>query len=48
MSRRLRKETLVEDVRRITEPMFMLFDYSTFEGSVYADIVRRFEKGEVL
>ena len=40
-------ETLVEDVQRITEPLFMLFDFAQFAPEVYADIVRRFEKGEV-
>lgn len=38
---------LVEIVRRITSPMFMLFDYTEFSEDVYSDIVRRFEKGEV-
>lgn len=40
------KETLVDDVRRITEPMFMLFDFQKFDDSIYTDIVRRFENGE--
>lgn len=38
---------LVDEVKRITAPMFMLFDFMEFEDSVYEDIVRRFEKGEV-
>ncbi|MBI5449973.1 MAG: toll/interleukin-1 receptor domain-containing protein [Gammaproteobacteria bacterium] len=39
-------ETLVDDVRRIVEPMFMLFEFQEFAESVYTDIVRRFERGE--
>ncbi len=41
------RDALVADVRRILEPMFMLFDFSEFSEGVYEDIVRRFEKGEV-
>ena len=41
------RTTLVEDVTRLTAPMFMLFDFKDFEESVYTDIVRRFEKGDV-
>lgn len=41
------RKTLVDDVRRITEPMFMLFDFAKFDDSVYADIVRKFEQGQV-
>lgn len=40
------RETLVDDVRRIVEPMFMLFEFQEFAESIYTDIVRRFEKGE--
>lgn len=40
------RETLVEDVRRIVEPMFMLFEFQEFGEAIYTDIVRRFEKGE--
>ncbi len=40
------RDTLVEDVQRLLEPMFMLFEFAQFKESVYADIVRRFEKGE--
>lgn len=39
-------ETLVDDVRRLIEPMFMLFEFQEFAPSVYEDIVRRYEKGE--
>ncbi len=39
--------TLVDSVQRILAPMFMLFDYKEFAHSVYEDIVRRFERGEV-
>jgi hypothetical protein len=41
------RDTLVDDVRRITEPMFMLFNFTQFERPIYADIVGRFEKGKV-
>lgn len=40
------QETLVDDVRRITEPLFMLFEFQEFAEAIYTDIVRRFEKGE--
>lgn len=40
------RETLVADVQRLLEPMFMLFEFTQFNESVYTDIVRRFEKGE--
>jgi hypothetical protein len=40
------RETLVEDVRRLVEPMFMLFDFMEFAPEIYEDIVRRYEKGE--
>jgi len=39
-------DRLVIDVQRLLEPMFMLFEFSQFNDSVYADIVRRFERGE--
>jgi len=41
------RETLVDDVQRLTAPMFMLFDFKEFSSEVYRDIVRRFEKGDV-
>lgn len=37
---------LVDEVRRVCEPMFMLFDFQEFAPQVYEDIVRRFEAGE--
>jgi TIR domain-containing protein len=40
------KSALVDEVRRVCAPMFMLFDFQEFEPEVYEDIVRRFEKGE--
>lgn len=40
------QETLVDNVRRIVEPMFMLFEFQEFGEAIYTDIVRRFEKGE--
>jgi TIR domain len=39
-------DTLVDDVRRIVEPLFMLFEFQEFGEAIYTDIVRRFEKGE--
>ena len=41
------QETRVEDVRKILEPMFMLFDFMQFNVEVYEDIVRSFENGRV-
>ena len=38
-------ETRVDDVRKIVEPMFMLFDFMQFNAAVYDDIVRNFEHG---
>ena len=38
---------LVDHVRKVTEPLFMLFDFKEFSEEVYRDIVRRFEAGEV-
>jgi len=40
------RENLVADVRRLVEPMFMLFEFQEFGEQVYTDIIRRFEKGE--
>ena len=39
-------DTLVADVQRLLEPMFMMFEFTKFTDNVYLDIVRRFEKGE--
>ena len=39
-------ETIVEDVRRLTAPLFMLFDFQDFNEAVYRDIVERFVKGQ--
>ena len=41
------KQTRVDDVRKILEPTFMIFDFAEFASSVYDDIVRAFERGEV-
>jgi len=41
------KQTRVDDVRKLLEPLFMLFDFMELAGSVYEDIVRSFERGEV-
>ena len=38
---------LVENVKRILSPLFLLFDFEEFSDPIYQDIVRRFEKGEV-
>lgn len=40
------RDTLVDDVRRIVEPMFMLFEFQEFGEEIYTNIVRRFEDGE--
>jgi hypothetical protein len=40
-------DTRVDDVRGILEPMFMLFDFTQFNASVYEEIVRNFESGIV-
>lgn len=42
---RMRPE-LVDNVRKVTEPLFMLFDFKEFSEDVYRDIVRRFEAGQ--
>jgi hypothetical protein len=39
-------ENLVNDVHRLTAPLFMLFEFAEFSDKVYEDIVRKFEKGE--
>src|SRR2546425_351709 len=39
-------ETIVDDVRRLLAPLFMLFDFKEFNEAVYRDIVERFVKGE--
>jgi|HubBroStandDraft_1064217.scaffolds.fasta_scaffold108860_2 hypothetical protein len=36
---------IVEDVRKITEPLFMLFDFMEFDDKVYEEIVTEFVKG---
>jgi hypothetical protein len=40
------RESLATDVQRLTAPLFMLFEFTEFNDSVYEDIVRRFERGE--
>jgi TIR domain len=40
-------ETRVTDVRKLLDPMFMLFDFMQFNVEVYDDIVRSFEEGRV-
>jgi TIR domain-containing protein len=41
------KQTRVEDVKRILEPMFMLFDFQQFNDVVYEELVRKFEQGQI-
>ena len=41
------RDSLVETVKQILAPMFMLFDFQQFEDRVYEDIVTRFMNGEV-
>ena len=41
------KDMLAADVRRVAEPLFMLFDFQEFQPQIYDDIVRRFEQGNV-
>jgi len=40
------KQTLVDDVRKLLESLFLLFEFQSFNESIYRDIVRRFEGGE--
>lgn len=40
------RDHLVDNVRRITEPLFMLFDFTQFDAAVIADIVTKFAKGK--
>jgi hypothetical protein len=39
-------QTLVDDVQRLTAPLFMLFDFKEFGDPIYRDIVERFAAGE--
>lgn len=41
------REGLVDHVISLLSPMFMLFDFRTFERSVYEDIVNKFAQGHV-
>lgn len=41
------RDTLVDEVRRVCDPMFMLFNFQEFTQEVYENIVRRFERGDV-
>lgn len=40
-------ENLVPLVKQVCAPLFMMFDFAEFGDQIYADIVRRFEGGEV-
>lgn len=41
------RESRVDDVRRLLQPMFVLFDFIEFKSEVYEDIVRSFEAGRI-
>lgn len=41
------QKSRVEDVRKVLEPMFMLFDFMQFNNEVYEDLVRSFEAGKI-
>jgi hypothetical protein len=41
------RSTLVDNVERILAPLFTLFDFMTFDRTIYEEIVRRFEAGHV-
>lgn len=40
-------ENRVSDVKKVLEPMFMLFDFMQFQDEIFEDIVRSFERGQV-
>ena len=40
------RESLVEYVRQLTAPMFVLFDFKELGGPIYRDIVEAFAKGD--
>jgi len=40
------KSALVDEVRRVCAPMFMLFDFMEFAPEIYEDIVRRSRKAK--
>lgn len=40
------RDHLVANVRRIVEPLFMVFDFAQFDSKVYDDIVISFSKGQ--
>lgn len=42
------RENVVENVRRVTEPLFMLFDFAQFAPRVYDEIATSFAKGHVV
>jgi hypothetical protein len=39
-------EAIVDNVQRLTAPLFMLFDFADFNEAVYRDIVERFVRGQ--
>jgi cellulose biosynthesis protein BcsQ len=41
------EDELVELVKKLCAPLFMLFDYKSFSDEFYADIVKKFEAGQV-
>jgi hypothetical protein len=40
------RDHLLDNVKRIAEPLFMLFDFAQFDTTIYHDIVTRFVHGE--
>jgi len=39
------RENIIADVRKITEPLFMLFDFMEFDAKVYEEVVTSFVSG---
>jgi hypothetical protein len=39
------RDNMVADVRKIAEPLFMLFDFMQFETPVYGEIITSFVQG---
>lgn len=39
------RDNIVADVRKITEPLFMLFDFTEFDAKVYEEIITSFVNG---
>jgi hypothetical protein len=41
------RDHIVDNIRMITEPLFMLFEFMKFDDKVYQEIVRDFVSGRV-